>query len=191
MLLAQNAAFKGQTAETVTDAVVTLQNQLKFTHILAGATAFGKNVTPRIAAKLDVSPISDIIGVKSQDTFVRTIYAGKYWNAKNVLPHILNQSCERINAKICYYPITGNAIQTFKAKDPVKVLTIRGTNFEAAPEGGSASVENAPEIKVTEGLSTFLGQEISKSDRPELTSAKVIISGGNHLCQHLIRLKRD
>lgn len=77
VLLAQNAAFKGQTAETITDAVLALQNQLKFTHILAGATAFGKNVTPRIAAKLDVSPISEIIAVKSQDTFVRTIYAGK------------------------------------------------------------------------------------------------------------------
>lgn len=76
VLLAQNAAFKGQTAETITDAVLAIQNQLKFTHIVAGATAFGKNVTPRIAAKLDVSPISDIIGVKSQDTFVRTIYAG-------------------------------------------------------------------------------------------------------------------
>lgn len=58
------------------------------------------------------------------------------------------------------------------------MLTIRGTNFEAAAEGGSAAVENAPELKITEGLSSFLGQEISKSDRPELTSAKVIISGG-------------
>lgn len=85
MLLAQNASFKGQTAETITDAVLSLQNQLKFTHILAGATAFGKNVTPRIAAKLDVSPISDIIGVKSEDTFVRTIYAGK----KIAMTHIL------------------------------------------------------------------------------------------------------
>lgn len=75
--------------------------------------------------------------------------------------------------------ILGNAIQTLKTKDPVKVLTIRGTNFEAAGDGGSAAVENAPEIKITEGLSTFLGQEISKSDRPELTSAKIIISGGN------------
>lgn len=80
VLLAQNGAFKGQTAETITDAVLSLQNQLKFTHIVAGATAFGKNVTPRIAAKLDVSPISDIIGVKSQDTFVRTIYAGKMFS---------------------------------------------------------------------------------------------------------------
>lgn len=150
VLLAQNAAFKGQTAETITDAVLALQNQLKFTHIVAGATAFGKNVTPRIAAKLDVSPISEIIGVKSQDTFVRTIYAG-------------------------------NAIQTLKAKDPVKVLTIRGTNFEAAPDGGSGAVEKAADVKVTEGLSTFLGQEISKSDRPELASASVIVSGGRGL----------
>lgn len=76
VLVANNPALKGQTAETVSDVVLSLQNQLKFTHIVAGATAFGKNVTPRIAAKLDVSPISDIIGIKSQDTFVRTIYAG-------------------------------------------------------------------------------------------------------------------
>lgn len=76
------------------------------------------------------------------------------------------------------FSCVGNAIQTLKAKDPVKVLTIRGTNFEAAADGGSGAVENAPEVKVNEGLSTFLGQEIAKSDRPELTSAKVIISGG-------------
>lgn len=77
VLLAKQASFKGQTAETVTDAVLSLHNQLKFTHIVAGATAFGKSVLPRVAAKLDVSPISDIIDVKAQDTFVRTIYAGK------------------------------------------------------------------------------------------------------------------
>lgn len=147
VLVANNPALKGQTAEAVTDAVVGIQNQVKFTHIVAGATAFGKNVLPRVAAKLDVSPVSDIIGIKSPDTFVRTIYAG-------------------------------NAIQTLKAKDPVKVLTVRGTNFEAAPEGGSAAVENAPEVKVNDSLSQFVGQEITKSDRPELTSASVIVSGG-------------
>lgn len=76
---------------------------------------------------------------------------------------------------------TGNAIQTLKAKDSVKVITIRGTNFEAAGEGGNANVENLPEIKVNDTLSKFLGQEISKSDRPELTSAEVIISGGRGL----------
>lgn len=76
----------------------------------------------------------------------------------------------------------GNAIQTLKAKDPVKVITVRGTNFEAAaPEGGSAAVDKAPDAKITEGLSTFLGQEISKSDRPDLTSASVIVSGGRGL----------
>lgn len=150
VLVANNAAFKGRTAEAITDAVIALQNQSKFTHIVAGATAFGRNVAPRIAAKLDVSPVSDIIGIKSADTFVRTIYAG-------------------------------NAIQTLKANDPVKVLTIRGTNFAAAEEGGSAPVENAPEVQVKSDLTTFVGQEITKSDRPELTSAKVIVSGGRGL----------
>lgn len=77
VLTANNEAFKGLTAEPVTDLVLALQNQFKFTHILAGASAFGKNVAPRIAAKLDVSPISEIIDVKSSDTFVRTIYAGE------------------------------------------------------------------------------------------------------------------
>lgn len=72
----------------------------------------------------------------------------------------------------------GNAIQTLKAKDPVKVITIRGTNFAAAGEGGSATVENVADIKVNGDLSSFLGQELAKSDRPELTSAKTIISGG-------------
>lgn len=156
VLVANNAAFKGLTAETITDAVVALQSQSKFTHIVTGATAFGRNVAPRVAAKLDVSPVSDIIGIKSADTFVRTIYAG-------------------------------NAIQTLKAKDPVKVLTIRGTNFEAATEGGSAKVENAPEAKVNTGLSTFVGQELTKSDRPELTSASVIISGGEYTVFNLFR----
>lgn len=86
---------------------------------------------------------------------------------------------DQISRLLITIHILGNAIQTLKAKDPVKVLTIRGTNFEAAAGGGNATVENAPEIKVNESLSSFLGQEITKSDRPELTSAKVIISGGN------------
>lgn len=150
VLTANNDALNGQTAENVTALVVGLQSQLKFSHILAGATAFGKNVAPRIAAKLDVSPISEIVGVKSNDTFVRTIYAG-------------------------------NAVQTLKSKDAVKVITVRGTNFEAAKTGGSATVEKAADIDCNTGLAEFVGQEITKSDRPELTSAKVIISGGRGL----------
>lgn len=147
MLVAESDAFKGFTAESITALVLATQDQLKFTHIVAGASAFGKNVLPRIAAKLDVSPISEIIDVKSADTFVRTIYAG-------------------------------NAIQTIRALDAVKVLTVRGTNFEAATDGGSAPIEKAPEGSYASAVSTFVGQELSKSDRPELTGAKVIISGG-------------
>lgn len=76
MLVAENAAFNGFTAESLTPLILAAQNQFKFTHIIAGATAFGKGLLPRVAAKLDVSPVSDVIGIKSADTFVRTIYAG-------------------------------------------------------------------------------------------------------------------
>lgn len=102
----------------------------------------------KIAAKLDVSPVSDIIEIKAPDTFVRTIYAG-------------------------------NAIQTLKCKDKVKVFSVRGTSFEAAPlEGGSAKCEPAPTGDYKSNLIEFVKQELSKSDRPELTSAKVVVSGG-------------
>lgn len=148
MLVAENDAFKGFIAEPITSLVLAIQNQLKFTHIVSGASAFGKNISPRIAAKLDVSPISECIEIKSADTFVRTIYAG-------------------------------NAIMTLKAKDSVKVITVRGTNFEAAASGdASAPIEKATDGNYTSDLSLFVGQELTKSDRPELTSAKVIISGG-------------
>lgn len=150
VLVAENAAFNGFTAEALTNLLVATQNQYKFTHILAGATAFGKAVLPRFAAKLDVSPISEIIDVKSEDTFIRTIYAG-------------------------------NAILTLKAKDSVKVITVRGTNFEAAKEGGSATIEKAPEGDYKTDLTEFISQELTKSERPTLTAAKVIISGGRGL----------
>lgn len=150
VLVAENAAFKGFTAESLTPLIVATQAKLNATHIVCGASAFGKAVLPRVAAKLDVSPVSDIIGVKSADTFIRTIYAG-------------------------------NAIQTVKSTDKVKVITVRGTNFEAAADGGSATIEQAPEGSYSQNLTEFVSQELSKSDRPELTSAKVIISGGNCL----------
>lgn len=151
VLVAENEAFKGFTAESLTPLVLAVQNQYKFTHILAGATAFGKNVLPRVAAKLDVSPISEIIEVKSEDIFVRTIYAG-------------------------------NAILTLKAKDPVKVITVRATSFEAAPaQGGNGTIDKAPDGNYKTDLCEFVSQDLTKSDRPELTSAKVIISGGRGL----------
>lgn len=148
VLVADNEAFKGLLPEALTPLIIATQNEHKFTHILAGATAFGKALLPRVAAKLDVSPVSDIINIKTPDTFVRTIYAG-------------------------------NAIQTLKCKDNVKVISIRGTAFEPVPlEGGSAKCEPAPAGDYKSQLVEFVKQELSKSDRPELTSAKIVVSGG-------------
>ncbi|XP_063053778.1 electron transfer flavoprotein subunit alpha, mitochondrial [Engraulis encrasicolus] len=150
VLVAQNDAYKGALPEELTPLVLATQQQFSFTHICAGASAFGKNLLPRVAAKLDVAPISDIIEIKSPDTFVRTIYAG-------------------------------NALSTVKCNENVKVFTVRGTSFEAAAvEGGSAGSE---EVAATSqvGLSEWLEQSLSKSDRPELTSAKVVVSGGRGL----------
>ncbi|CAG0894474.1 unnamed protein product [Darwinula stevensoni] len=148
ILVAENEAFHGFLPEALTPLVLATQKQFNFTHILAGATAFGKALLPRIAAKLDVSPISDVIAIKSSNTFVRPIYAG-------------------------------NALLTLKSRDAVKVLTVRGTNFEAAAlDGGNAARENVPSADSSQNLSQFVGQELSKSDRPELTSAKIVISGG-------------
>jgi electron transfer flavoprotein alpha subunit len=121
-----------------------------YSHVLAPASTFGKNVMPRAAALLDAQQISDIAAVESPDTFVRPIYAG-------------------------------NAMATVQSTDPIKVITVRGTTFEpAAAEGGSAAIE-AVEAKGDAGISGFVGQELSQSDRPELTSARVVISGGRGL----------
>ena len=121
-----------------------------YTHILFPATAAGKNVAPRVAAKLDVAQLSDVTLVLSADTFERPIYAG-------------------------------NAIATVQSKDAVKVLTVRTTGFDAAAaSGGSASVETAA-VTADSGKSAFKGSEIAKNDRPELTAAKVIVSGGRAL----------
>ena len=118
-----------------------------YTHILFPATAAGKNVAPRVAAKLDVGQISDITKVDGPDTFERPIYAG-------------------------------NAIATVQSLDAVKVITVRTTGFDpAAAMGGSAGIE-VLSAAVDSGKSTFLGSEIAKNDRPELTAAKIIVSGG-------------
>jgi len=151
ILVADGDVYKGSLAERLTPLVLGAQKQFNFTHILSGATAFGKNLLPRVAAKLDVSPISDVTEIKDADTFVRTIYAG-------------------------------NAVLTLKSLDECKVLTVRGTSFEAASaEGGSASTADAPSADVKTDLSAWVKQELSKSDRPELTSAKRVISGGRGL----------
>jgi electron transfer flavoprotein alpha subunit len=118
-----------------------------YSHVLAAATKSGKNVLPRAAALLDVSPITEITAVVSQDTFERPIYAG-------------------------------NAIATVQTAEAVKVVSVRGTAFEpAAAGGGSASVE-AVDASGDPGLSSFVGAELTQSERPELTSARIVISGG-------------
>jgi electron transfer flavoprotein alpha subunit len=117
-----------------------------YSHILFPATSHGKNVAPRVAAKLDVAQISDITKVISADTFERPIYAG-------------------------------NAIATVQSADKVKVITVRSTGFDAAAPGGSAAVDKIDAV-ADSGKSAFVGAELAKSDRPELTAAKVIVSGG-------------
>jgi len=121
-----------------------------YSHILLPATASGKNVAPRIAARLDVAQISDITKVISADTFERPIYAG-------------------------------NAVATVQSADAVKVITVRTTGFDAAAaEGGSAAVEAVAPAPAA-GASRFVGAEIARSDRPELTAARIIVSGGRAL----------
>ena len=135
-------------AENVAAQVLAIASN--YSHILFPATAGGKNVAPRVAAKLDVAQISDITKVVSADTFERPIYAG-------------------------------NAIATVQSADSVKVITVRTTGFDAAAAtGGSATVETAA-ATADNGKSSFIGSEIAKSDRPELTAAKIIVSGGRAL----------
>ena len=135
-------------AENVAAQVLALAGS--YSHILFPATASGKNVAPRVAAKLDVAQISDITKVDSPDTFERPIYAG-------------------------------NAIAIVQSGDPVKVLTVRTTGFDAAAAtGGSAAVETVS-ATADSGKSSFVGQEIAKNDRPELTAAKIVVSGGRAL----------
>ena len=148
VLLADGASLKDALAENVAAQVLQIANS--YSHILFPATASGKNVAPRVAAKLDVAQISDITKVVSGDTFERPIYAG-------------------------------NAIATVQSQDKVKVITVRGTGFDAAAhEGGSASVEKIDAVQDA-GKSSFVGNEIAKSERPELTAAKIIVSGGRAL----------
>jgi electron transfer flavoprotein alpha subunit len=152
VLHAEGAHFEHGLAENVAAQVLALvENSAgNYSHILFPATASGKNIAPRVAAKLDVGQISDIIKVDSPDTFERPIYAG-------------------------------NAIATVQSLDEKKVITVRTTGFDpAAATGGSAPVETVSGV-ADSGKSHFEGSEIAKNDRPELTAAKIIVSGGRAL----------
>ncbi|MTV38135.1 electron transfer flavoprotein subunit alpha/FixB family protein [Duganella radicis] len=142
---ADAAHFADGLAENVAEQALAVAGS--YSHILAPATAYGKNILPRVAAKLDVAQISEITKVDAPDTFERPIYAG-------------------------------NAIATVQSSDKVKVITVRATGFDAAAaSGGSAAVETVAAV-ADSGKSAFVGREVAKSDRPELTAAKIIVSGG-------------
>jgi electron transfer flavoprotein alpha subunit len=146
VLLAESAELAKGLAEAVEAVVLTLAGG--YDAILSPATMDGKNFMPRIAARLDVAPISDIIEVVSADTFVRPIYAG-------------------------------NALETIQTSDAKKVITVRPTAFAPAAEGGSASVETVAGADAPK--TDFIGDEMVKSDRPELGAAKIVVSGGRAL----------
>jgi electron transfer flavoprotein alpha subunit len=147
VLLADNAAYAHGLAENLAPLVVDLARA--YSHVLAPATSYGKNLLPRVAALLDVAQISDIIAVEAADTFVRPVYAG-------------------------------NVLATVQSADAIKVITVRTTAFEAAAQGGAANVESVA-AAADAALSAFVGQELTKSDRPELGAAKIIVSGGRAL----------
>ncbi len=144
VLVADAAHFADGLAENIAAQVLAVA--AGYDHILAPATAYGKNIAPRVAASLDVAQISEITKIISADTFERPIYAG-------------------------------NAIATVQSSDTKKVITVRTTGFDAAATGGSAAVESIAAV-ADSGKSSFVSREVAKSDRPELTAAKIIVSGG-------------
>jgi electron transfer flavoprotein alpha subunit len=148
VLKVDDAAYANQLAENMAPLIVKLA--ANYSHVLAPANSFGKNILPRVAALLDVAQISDIVAIVSPDTFVRPIYAG-------------------------------NAMATVQSSDKIKIITVRGTTFKAAEtSGGSGAVESVGGEGAA-GLSDYVGSELSKSERPELTSAKIVVSGGRGL----------
>jgi electron transfer flavoprotein alpha subunit len=145
ILVCDDDLYKNFLAEELSNLVVSLANS--FSYILAPATTFGKNLLPRISAKLDVQQISDIISVESEDTFKRPIYAG---------------SC----------------IATVKSNDTVKLITVRSTAFDPVATDNSDVPVESVDVANSVNISEFVSEEIAKSDRPELTSANIVISGG-------------
>ena len=145
VLVADAPHYAHPLAENLAALVVSLAGG--YSHIVAPATTTGKNFMPRVAARLDVAQVSDIVAVESADTFVRPIYAG-------------------------------NALATVQSSDRIKVITVRTTGFDAAAAGGGSATVEAVAAAADAGVSRLLGQELTKSARPELTSARIIVSGG-------------
>ncbi len=144
VISADAQAYAHQLPENIAPLVVELAKE--YSHILAASTTTGKNLMPRAAALLDVAQISDIIEVKSEDTFVRPVYAG-------------------------------NAMATVQSSDSVKMITVRTTAYAEALQGGNATIENC-DFVTTQNVATFVSEQLSVSERPELTAASIVISGG-------------
>jgi electron transfer flavoprotein alpha subunit len=147
VLVADDPVHAHPLAESLADLVASLARD--YTHVLAGATAVGKNVMPRVAALLDVAQLSDITAVISPDTFVRPVYAG-------------------------------NALATVRALDPIKVITVRAAAFQAAEDGGSANRQTIP-VVASRATTRLVRQELTVSERPDLTAASIVVSGGRGL----------
>ena len=145
VLTFDDASLADETSEIVAAQILSIAGN--YSHILAPATSIGKSVLPRVAAKLDVAQVSDIIKVESADTFVRPIYAG-------------------------------NVLATVQATDATKVITVRTTGFDAAAATGGTAVIESQAIAPAGNAATFVSREIAKSDRPELTAASIVVSGG-------------
>ena len=140
--------FENAIAENIEPVILSLAE--KYSHILAPATTFGKNVMPRVAVKLDVAQISDIVNIESEDTFIRPIYAG-------------------------------NALATVKSKDTKKVITVRPTSFDVVAKDGGPGIVEQINFDIGESKVEFVDREESKSDRPELSTARIVVSGGRGL----------
>ena len=147
ILFEDDATYEHPLAESFAPFITEMADA--YSHVLAAATSFGKDVMPRVAAMLDMQQISEITAVESADTFVRPIYAG-------------------------------NALETVKSTDKIKIVTVRATAFDKVKDGGNATVTDVPTVPVT-ATSRFVSMEGAKSERPELTSARVVISGGRGL----------
>jgi electron transfer flavoprotein alpha subunit len=148
VLLADSQVYAHQLAENVAPLVAQVAGD--YSHVLIPATTTGKNLLPRVAAMLDVAPLSDVIAIESEDTFVRPIYAG-------------------------------NVLATVRSTDALRLLSVRGTAFPAAAaEGGSAAIQELPET-ADSGLSSFVSEQLTESERPELTAADIVVSGGRGL----------
>jgi len=148
VIFVDNEKLKNPIAENIEPIVLSVAE--KYSHIMAPATTFGKNIFPRIAVKLDLAQISDVIKIISNDTFMRPIYAG-------------------------------NAIATVKSNDKTKIITIRPTSFDPVETSGGSDVVESLEFQTQNNSVEFIDREESQSERPELSTARVVISGGRGL----------